>query len=134
MATLGIWTDLWNEYPDYISFPDSSEEKSDEGQVKSRRFAEARAAFAVRVQGTASCNWSVRARLRGAPTDQLPIGDILVVEHDVSPFYGADMFQQRDIDSIGEERKGGTGQIRDFRQSSSRKPIFCELAGRFPRG
>ena len=37
-----------------------------------------------------------------APEDELPIEDILAVEHDVIPLDGADVFQQGGIDSIGE--------------------------------
>jgi hypothetical protein len=38
MATLGSWTDLWNEYPDYISFPDSSEVKKGIGGAVNARW------------------------------------------------------------------------------------------------
>jgi hypothetical protein len=37
-----------------------------------------------------------------APADELPIEDILAIEHDVIPLDGADVFQQGGIDSIGE--------------------------------
>ena len=37
-----------------------------------------------------------------APADELPGEDILAVEHDVIPLYGADVFQQGSIDSIGD--------------------------------
>jgi hypothetical protein len=37
-----------------------------------------------------------------ALADELPIEDILAVEHDIVPFDGADVFQQGEIDSIGE--------------------------------
>src|ERR1700737_3575124 len=39
---------------------------------------------------------------RRAPADELPIEDILAVEHDVIPLDGADVFQQGGIDSIGD--------------------------------
>jgi hypothetical protein len=37
-----------------------------------------------------------------ALADELPIEDILAVEHDIVPFDGADAFQQGEVDSIGE--------------------------------
>ncbi len=37
-----------------------------------------------------------------APADELSIEDILAVEHDVIPLDGADVFQQGEIDSIGD--------------------------------
>jgi hypothetical protein len=46
-----------------------------------------------------------KGTLHGVPasTDGLPIEDVLVVEHDVIPVDGADVFQQGGIDSIGEQ-------------------------------
>ena len=37
-----------------------------------------------------------------APADELSIEDVLTVEHDVIPLDGADVFQQGEIDSIGD--------------------------------
>ncbi len=37
-----------------------------------------------------------------ALADELPIEDILAVEHDIVPFDWADVFQHGEIDSIGE--------------------------------
>jgi hypothetical protein len=34
-----------------------------------------------------------------APADELPIQDVLAIKHDVVPLDGADVFQQREIDS-----------------------------------
>ena len=41
--------------------------------------------------------------MRDGEADELPIEDILAVEHDIVPFYGADVFQQGEIDSVGEQ-------------------------------
>jgi hypothetical protein len=40
--------------------------------------------------------------LRSAQADELSIEDVLTVEHDVIPLDGADVFQQGEIDSIGD--------------------------------
>jgi hypothetical protein len=45
--------------------------------------------------------------------DELPIEDRLAVEHDIVPFDWADVFQQAEIDSIG-ERVARTQDPRDF--------------------
>jgi hypothetical protein len=37
-----------------------------------------------------------------ALADELPIEDILAVEHDIVPFDGADVFQHGEMDSIGD--------------------------------
>jgi len=37
-----------------------------------------------------------------APADELSIEDVLAVEHDVIPLDGADVFQQGEVDSIGD--------------------------------
>src|ERR1700730_8388076 len=37
-----------------------------------------------------------------APADELSVEDILAIEHDVIPLDGADVFQQGEIDSIGD--------------------------------
>jgi len=48
-----------------------------------------------------------------APADELSIEDVLAVEHDVIPLDGADVFQQGEIDSIG-DRVALTQDPEDF--------------------
>ena len=55
-----------------------------------------------------------------ALADELPIEDILAVEHDIVPFDWADVFQQGEIDSIGERVRTHSGAGR-FRTPASRR-------------
>jgi len=50
-----------------------------------------------------------------APADELSVEDILAIEHDVIPLDGADVFQQGEIDSIG-DRVALTEDPGDFRR------------------
>jgi hypothetical protein len=56
----------------------------------------------IRVLGQIRVILYAKATFHGAraPADELPIEDILAVEHDVIPLDGADVFQQGGIDSI----------------------------------
>jgi hypothetical protein len=58
----------------------------------------------IRVLGQIRVILYAKATFHGAwaPADELPIEDILAVEHDVIPLDGADVFQQGGIDSIGD--------------------------------
>ena len=62
-----------------------------------------------------------------APTDELPIEDVLVVEHDVIPVDGADVFQQGGIDSIG-ERVALAQDPGDLPELLRPRAILCKLS------
>jgi len=58
------------------------------------------------------------------PADELPVEDILAVEHGVIPLDGADVFQWREIESIGDRvallRPGDFRRLRISRTSVRR--------------
>jgi hypothetical protein len=56
-----------------------------------------------------------------ALADELPIEDILAVEYDIVPFDWADVFQQAEIDSIGE--RVALTQASKFRLTPIRRPL-----------